>query len=69
MSNAQGPSVAQVKRLLEFKLREAEEADARLHGELATARGNVGRIERELRENGKAMAEIKEALANAPRTP
>lgn len=58
--------VDNVKRLLLFQLREAEETERRLHGELATARGRVGRIERAIREQGAVIAEIKRTLAEAP---
>lgn len=59
----------QIKRLLEFDLRKSDEAEAALHGALATARGEVGRIERAIVAQAKESTSIRAAIASLPKSP
>jgi hypothetical protein len=61
--------VEQVKRLLEFRVKKEEEHEARLHGLLVTARGEVGRLEREIRASSARVSELRKTLAEAPGKP
>ncbi len=52
-----------MRRQLTFHLKTLEQEAAELHGKLATARGELGRIERLIRENEREANEVRKKLS------